>query len=213
MNGIGYIYKITNKIDGMFYIGKTKYTIDARYKGHLNQALRNKELNITSSRLYNAMNKYGIDNFTVELVEECPYDILSERERYWISILDSRNPSVGYNICKGGECGPGGPMMKGKHHSLQTRQKMSADRMGSKNSNYGNRWSQSDELKALHSKLSKGENNGMYGKTHSQESKNKNRESHIGRKRMSNVNIYPKYKMIPQHNIKEYENQGWFLLK
>lgn len=212
MNGIGYIYKITNKINGMFYIGKSKSTADIRYKSHLKQAIKNKELNITSSRLYNAMNKYGLENFEVEILEECPYENLSDRERYWISELDARNPMVGYNICKGGEGGPGGPRMAGKHHSEETKRIMSQSRRGENNSNYGNHWTQSDELKELHRELSKGENNGMFGKKHSEDSKAKNRDSHLGRKRMSNVSIYPSYKMIPSENIEEYLQKGWFLL-
>lgn len=173
MNGIGYIYKITNIIDGKIYVGKTKKTIDIRYKSHLKTAQQYKEIQKTSSQIYNAINKYGVENFTIEQLEECPYEILSEREKFWINKLDARNPDTGYNICSGGEGGPGGPMFSGHHHTDETKARMSADRTGEKNANYGNRWKQSDELKALHSRLSSGEVNGMYGKSHSDETKRK----------------------------------------
>lgn len=208
MNGIGYIYKITNQINGMFYIGKTKDTIENRYKSHLKQALKNKELNITSSRLYNALNKYGVDNFTIEQIEECSYEDLSEREIYWINKLDARNPDIGYNICKGGECGPGGPMFAGHKHSEETRKQMSINRSGEKNSNFGNRWNQSDELKALHSKLASGENNGMYGKKHSDASKEKNRLSHIGKNAYSNIELDDVKMLTPEEAI-YYLNHGY----
>lgn len=208
MNGIGYIYKITNKINGKIYIGKTKYNIDSRYKSHIKQAIKNKELNITSSKLYNAFNKYGVENFVIEQIEECPYDILSEREIYWIKELDSRNPSIGYNICKGGECGPGGPMFKGHKHSEETKKQMSLNRKGEKNANYGNRWNQSDKLKELHSKLSSGENNGMYGKKHSAESKEKNRLSHLGKKAYSNIELDDVKMLTPEEAI-YYLNNGY----
>lgn len=208
MNGVGYIYKITNLIDGKIYIGKTKYSIDSRYKGHLRQALKNKNLNITSSNLYNAINKYGVDNFTVEQIEECPYENLSEREIFWIKELDARNPFVGYNICKGGECGPGGPMFKGHKHTEETKKQMSINRKGENNSNYGNKWHQSDELKALHSKLSSGENNGMYGKKHTETSKEKNRKAHLGKKAYSNIELDDVKMLTPEEAI-YYLNHGY----
>lgn len=209
MNGIGYIYKITNNVNGKIYVGKTKDTINNRYKAHLKQALKNKDLNITSSRLYNAINKYGVENFSVEQIEECPYEILSEREIYWIDKLNTRDLSIGYNLCKGGECGPGGPMFKGKHHSDKTKELMSINRKGEKNSNYGNRWTQSDELKALHSKLSSGEGNGMYGKKHSEESKEKNRLSHLGKNAYSNIEL-DDVKMLTPEEALYYLNHGYF---
>ena len=186
MNGVGYIYKITNIVNNKIYVGKTKKTIAIRYKSHLRQAEKNLELHKTSIPLYNAINEYGIDNFIIEEIEECPLDILDEREIYWIKQLKAQDPNIGYNICSGGEGGPGGPMFAGHHHSEETKQKMSLDRMGDKNSNYGNHWEQSDELRKLHSELSSGENNGMYGKTHSEESKKVNSDWHKNHIQMTN---------------------------
>lgn len=51
--------------------------------------------------LYRAMKKYGIENFTIEEVEECDYKILSDREIYWIKFYDSYNS--GYNATLGGD--------------------------------------------------------------------------------------------------------------
>ena len=101
-------------------------------------------------------------------------------------------------------------MFAGHKHTEETKQKMSADRTGSKNSNYGNRWNQSDELKKKHSELSSGENNGMYGKTHTDDSKLKNRLSHIGRKRMSNDEIYPNFKTVSTDLFDDYLKNGWY---
>ena len=208
MNGVGYIYKITNLINGKIYIGKTKYTIDNRYKSHLKQAIKNRDLNITSSKLYNAINKYGTENFKIEQIEECSYENLSEREIFWIKELDARNPTIGYNICKGGECGPGGPMFKGHKHSEETKKQMSMNRRGENNGNYGNRWHQSDELKALHSKLSSGENNGMHGKKHTEISKEKNRKAHLGKKAYSNIEL-DDVKMLNSEEAIYYLNHGY----
>ena len=54
----GYIYKITNKINGKFYIGKHKYTgpgLDPKYMG-------------SGVQIKNAIRKYGKENFVVELL-------------------------------------------------------------------------------------------------------------------------------------------------
>lgn len=55
--------------------------------------------------LYRALNKYGIDNFSIETVEECPDpQLLSEREIFWISYYHSFH--YGYNATKGGDGSP-----------------------------------------------------------------------------------------------------------
>ena len=210
----GYIYKITNKINNKIYIGMSS-NVDNRWKyGHVLTAKKlidNIDIGY-KSLLYDAMKKYGIENFNIEIIEECPIEKMGEREEYWINKLNSRDRNIGYNICRGGCRGPGGPMFAGHHHSEETKAKMSADRTGSKNSNYGNHWTQSDELKELHRQLSSGKNNPMYGKKHTEASKEKSRLSHLGKKRMSNLEMYPKYKMIDEKDVKIYQNLGWFLL-
>lgn len=74
---MGYIYKITNQVNGKVYIGKTQYTIESRWKTHM-YALNNG----IKYTLYKAMRKYGVENFVIEQIEEAPNDILDEREKY-----------------------------------------------------------------------------------------------------------------------------------
>jgi hypothetical protein len=45
------------------------------------------------------MRKYGIDNFNIEVIEECPEEDLILREAYWISYYDSYKN--GYNMTEG----------------------------------------------------------------------------------------------------------------
>jgi group I intron endonuclease len=59
-----YIYKITNNINGKMYIGKTK-NIEKRLKQHINSSKRKK------TKLYCAINKYGFNNFTIDIIDVC----------------------------------------------------------------------------------------------------------------------------------------------
>ena len=90
----GYIYQIKNNINGKIYIGQTSISIEERWRQHLRDA------NIKDYHLYRAFKKYGIENFTISILEEVS-DNINERERYWIQLLDSYNN--GYNSTFGGE--------------------------------------------------------------------------------------------------------------
>ena len=95
---MGYIYKIINDINDKVYIGKTVNSIEKRWKEH---CFDSKKRSFEKRPLYNAMNKYGIEHFYIELVEECSEDILDNREIYWIEYYHSY--SNGYNATFGGE--------------------------------------------------------------------------------------------------------------
>lgn len=94
----GYIYKITNQINQKIYIGKTVNSISARWKEHLHDYKRPQ---YEKRPLYEAMNKYGIENFTIEEVEEVDVKKLSIREIYWIEYYNTYNN--GYNATLGGD--------------------------------------------------------------------------------------------------------------
>ena len=93
---MAYIYKIINNINQKIYIGKTSSTIEKRFREHCNDS---KKERCEKRPLYDAMNKYGIENFAIEKVEEVENDeIASEREIYWIKKL---NTYIGFNDCNG----------------------------------------------------------------------------------------------------------------
>lgn len=96
---MGYIYVITNKINGKKYVGKTARTIEERWKEHIKNSKIKKFDKMCP--LYSAINKYGIENFTIEQIEECSYEMLNEREKYWINELDTY--SKAYNATRGGD--------------------------------------------------------------------------------------------------------------
>ena len=200
----GYIYKTTDKVTNKIYIGKKTSTnfkgIDYIGSGLIVSRIKQQCINDNISLS---------DRFNVELIDIADSKIqLDQKEIYYIDFYDSRNPEIGYNLRKGGDCGPGGPMFKGHKHSINTRLKMSESRRGINNSNYGNHWKCSDELKQLHSKLSSGECNGMYGKKHTEDSKLKNSQAHLGKIAVSNYNL-DIVKMINPSELTLYLDSGW----
>lgn len=94
---MAYIYKMTNKINGKIYIGKTKKSISERIAQHINDSKREKNKN---RPIYIAIKEYGIDNFSIEEIEEVPEEKADERERYWIEYY--RSFKFGYNSTFGG---------------------------------------------------------------------------------------------------------------
>lgn len=93
-----YIYKITNKVNGKIYIGKTVRSLDKRWKEHCQSS---RKTQCEKRPLYEAMKKYGIENFEFSLIEECDENILSEKEKYWIEYYGSFKN--GYNATIGGD--------------------------------------------------------------------------------------------------------------
>lgn len=93
------IYKITNLINGNPYIGQS---IDI-YKRWRQEKEDSKNVNNHSYNypLMRAFRKYGIGNFSFEIIEECKIEELNERERYWIKFYDSF--FNGYNQTLGGD--------------------------------------------------------------------------------------------------------------
>lgn len=95
------IYKITNTINNKYYIGQSK-EIEKRWKRHKKDLDNDKHTNLHIKR---AWDKYGQDNFTFEIIEECPENKLNEREIYWIAFYNSNNYNYGYNQDSGGQEG------------------------------------------------------------------------------------------------------------
>ena len=121
---MGYIYKITNKINNKVYIGQTKKTIEERFQEHLKKAKIH-----TNRYLYDAMNKYGYNNFFVSKIEECDNSKLDEREIYWIAFYKSNNKKYGYNMTIGGG---GGDTWTNNPHKEKISKKLSLAQKGKK---------------------------------------------------------------------------------
>lgn len=94
----GYVYCISNKINSHQYVGKTIRNIQERFLEHCKDSQKEK---CENRPLYQAMRKYGIENFYVFLLEETEISNLEEREQFWINELDTYKN--GYNATRGGD--------------------------------------------------------------------------------------------------------------
>lgn len=197
-----YVYKIINNINGKVYIGKTS-DISTRWRKHVNQALSDK---LPSYYLHNSIAKYGPENFSI--IELGQYHIEQDAfvaEAAFIKQYSSTNRSLGMNIAEGGQ-GPSGfkhsektkrhlsRVCSGWKHTEETKRKISKSLIGIKRSpetiekmrqaNLGK--TLSDETKKKLSDIkrqtTKGEGNGFYGKTHSEETKQILRDKCAGTK-------------------------------
>jgi len=89
------IYQIKNEITGKIYIGQS-VDINRRWTEHKNRA-HDLNCNCYNKPLYLSMRKYGLEVFTLTIIEECSPEKLNEREAYYIQLYNSITPN-GYNI-------------------------------------------------------------------------------------------------------------------
>ena len=104
------IYKITNLETGKVYVGQTvshilnhkryrPYGREGRFKCHISEAFSKKKNQ--SHYLNNAIRKYGVSDFVVELLEYCELNEANDREIHYIQHFNSLFPN-GYNLKNGG---------------------------------------------------------------------------------------------------------------
>lgn len=195
-----YIYK--NKQNSKIYVGQTK-NLDERKVQHKYEALSRN----TNYPLYNSIRKYGLDNFDILELESVEDNFIDSREEYWIQFFKSYDRDYGYNLELGGcknkflsketrlkmsqtrnrnfENGITIPSMLGKHHTTETKQKIS-------NANLGKCYNSLEHMNNLHRLTSER----LLGTNISQEIRNKISKSHIGfkhtevsKQKMSNTRI------------------------
>ncbi len=152
------IYKTTNLVNGKIYIGQDSNN-NPNYLG-------------SGKILHQAIEKYGIDRFQKDIIEECDSkEMLNEREIYWIDFHKSTNRNIGYNIALGGQ---GGDTIS-KHPDRDLIRQKHSEWMKENNPTSGRTRTEEEIEKWINSigdKL-KGKNNSNYGKHHSKETKEK----------------------------------------
>ena len=153
------VYKIVNITNDKVYVGSTQNLCDRR-KTHFHELRRG----INSIHLQSAYDKYGKVFFIfviIEFVENI--DQLDTREQYWIDFYKSYDPKYGYNICPMAGSTRGVVLTEG--HKIKIGLKMK-----------GRKYSE-ETLQRMRDAAGKGENNRNYGKTTSEETKQKQREA------------------------------------
>ena len=124
-----FVYLITNTINGMRYVGQTTTSLEERFRLH-------KILN-NCRYLHAALEKYGVDNFIIELICEPPtIELMNEFEAEYIIRYNTLVPN-GYNLTEGGRV---------PRHNEATKEKMRLSHTGLKESEETKR-KKSDALK------------------------------------------------------------------
>ena len=104
------IYKITNLTSGKVYVGQSvshilnhtryrPYGREGRFRCHISEAFSTKKNQC--HYLNNAIRKYGVDDFVLELIEYCEISESNDKEIYYIKKFTSLYP-YGFNLKNGG---------------------------------------------------------------------------------------------------------------
>lgn len=94
------IYVITNKINGKQYVGQST-NIQKRWYDHRSKSMHPRKKDEYRNLLYIDIRTYGLENFEIEILEECEKEELKEKEIFWIEKLNTFNN--GYNNTPGGD--------------------------------------------------------------------------------------------------------------
>jgi len=153
------IYKATNKINGKCYIGQSAFSLERRKLEHEKSSRKTK----VTLYFHKAIRKHNKDNFEWEILYECNVrKKINTAEMYYIDKFKSFGKN-GYNLTEGGEGS------KGYKPTPETLKKISEKtKEGIAKSNKS--WSESH----------KGKKNGMYGKKHSNKTRQKMKENRTG---------------------------------
>lgn len=199
------IYLLTNNTNGKKYIGQTWADILESRAGNNGSAYKN------SPYIFNAITKYGFENFSYELLEECDSQEEADlKEEFYIEKYQTRNPDIGYNIKNGGSHGKHSDESKLKISKSLNEKEWSPEALKAK-AEAGHKWKdkkrgpQSQEQRDQNSQFMKERHktNGhpMLGKHHTEEAKQKISEAGKGRvfseernKKISEKNKMPKEK-------------------
>jgi group I intron endonuclease len=168
------IYCITNLVNNKKYIGQS-INIRRRWKEHRVELKANTHCN---NYLQNSWNKYGKNLFEFIILEECTEDKLNSFEEKWINYFNSLNKNFGYNLSK---------VAVYKKYNKNSIRNVRKERIyGSKEEylnsvSFKNRYFKSGKNNPMYGVHKYGEDAPMYGKKHTEESKQKISKAFKGR--------------------------------
>lgn len=148
-----HVYIITNLVNGKQYVGVTKHTSLQRFKRHCK----------SKSVIGQAIRKYGSENFSIGTVDQ-QFSTKKEADQLEIKLIElfrtrTSPHGQGYNVALGGQ----GPTGCDQPRSPEWNEKVCQSKLGSRNPMYG-------------------KPSPMRGKKHTEESNQKNRLAHLGKK-------------------------------
>jgi group I intron endonuclease len=155
---MGIIYKVTNKMNGKVYVGKTVQSLNRRKAQHKYNAFTQNN----DTYFYNAIRKYGWNSFEWIIIDKSENtNELNELEKKYIKKYKSTNKNFGYNLTFGGE----GTI--GYHLSEETKKRQSQLMKGENNPFYGKHHTKEAKEKMSRTRKGKccGKNHPNYGKT------------------------------------------------
>lgn len=129
------VYRWYNESNDKSYVGSSK-NLGNRLSIYYSKKAMLAKVKHSTSIIYSALLKHSNDNFTLDILEYCELDILTEREQYYIDILKPE-----YNIL------PAANSRIGSKHSLKTRALMSLKLKGVNNPSFGKTLSQEIRMK------------------------------------------------------------------
>ena len=218
------IYQITNKLNGMIYIGKHKTSnIDDGYMG-------------SGLRICRAIEKYGIENFDKTILFECSSEEEMNAKEAEIINEEFISRDDVYNLKIGGEGGwdyvnknpnntGSAQFFKNKsvdeikaiHKKAHCAAREWYNKLTDEEKLQHNLYCKANHRKWLdeHPGYFKGERNPMYGKTHSEKTRKRLSETHTGSQnsQYGTCWIYSvdekKSIKIQQTELQAYLNKGW----
>lgn len=196
------VYCHTNKTNNKKYFGITSQNPEERWKN-------GKGYNKTQSYFYNAINKYTWDGFEHEIIENGLTEIEAKNKEIELIALYKTNcnryynPTYGYNMTDGGDGASGrihtpearqkiGQSSLKMWKNPEIREKLILKRTGENSCNYGKIFSDDTRQKISESRRGKcmGEENGFYGKHHSEETKEYLRQVKVKIPVVSEIGIF-----------------------
>lgn len=166
----GIVYMIKNKVNGKIYFGVT--TSERGYKGRYSGNLLNSTHN---THLKKSIKKYGVQNFEINEQFDVAYSKqeLDALEDLYICMYNTIDPKYGYNKKRGGDTGK---------YTQESRKKLSESRKGIRfTEQHKQHISDTNWLKGAPK-----EKHPFYGKHHTEQAKEKNRQAHLGKQRPQN---------------------------
>ena len=172
------IYCYTNKINGKKYVGQTIKTLKQRYSDHISESYNEKRCGY-NTHFHKAIRKYGIKNFSLEILHIADKYSLDLLEIYYIEKWNLLDRNFGYNSAIGGMSG-NRFINKTDEEMKEIGRKISETKIGDKNHNYGKDLS--------------GKSNPMYGRHLSRETKEKMSKQRQGKN-------HPMAKRVAQYDL------------